>query len=80
MADRTSAAIFGDIFNMLASDEPIDKKQMALKVWEMSGEYDFTPYQMYCDDALIELGLARKGVDPECPEDGFAIQYGPKND
>ena len=76
MADRTSAAIFADIFEELAKDEPIDRIAFAKRMWAASRGYDFSPYQMSCDDALIKLGLARKGIDPKYPEDGETIIYG----
>lgn len=77
MADRTSASLFAEIFRMLACDEPPDRKALAKKFWDESANYDFSPYQLYCDDALIKLGLARRGVDPEFPEDGETILYEP---
>lgn len=76
MADRTSAGIFGDIFKELAKDEPIDRVAFAKKVWEWSQGYDFSEYQMDCDDALLKLGLARRGIDPRYPNDGESIIYG----
>ena len=48
------------------------------KYWKMSREYDFSEYQMEADEALLKLGLARKGVDPDYPEDGDVMLYGPK--
>lgn len=77
MADRSAAELFSEIFKMLASDKPIDRQKVARRFWELSGEYDFSHYQLYCDKALIKLGLARKGVDPQYPDDGKTILYGP---
>lgn len=59
MADRSSARMFAEIFNLLASDEPFDRKAMARHFWKQTRDYDFNAYQMYCDEALIKLGLAR---------------------
>lgn len=75
MADRTSAALFGEIFTILASKEKIDPKKLAARFFEMSKEYDFSNYQMGCDEALITLGLAKKGVREEYPEDGEVLLY-----
>ena len=58
MADRTSAGLFALMFNALASDEPLDRKALAASLYERTGEYDFSPRQMCCDDALIKLALA----------------------
>lgn len=81
MADRTSAALFAEIFKLLAADAPpTDPKALARRFWGMRRGLDFSPYQMYCDEALIKLGLARLGVDPEYPEEGETMLYGPTED
>ena len=66
MADRTSAGIFADIFEFLAAtaDDP-RTKAFAEKMWEQSRAYDFSPYQMGCDEALLKLGLATRGKDED---------------
>jgi hypothetical protein len=63
MADRTSAYLFGEIFKELAKDEPIDRAAFARRLWKMAGDFDFAWYQMYCDEALIKLGLAHRPAD-----------------
>ena len=78
MADRTSAEVFGMMFEFLAEDPREQHKAFARKLWEKSNHYDFNPYQMYCDDALVALGLARLGLDPDCPEEGEMMLYGPE--
>lgn len=78
MADRTSAALFAEIFDVLASDEPMDRKALARRFYELSQGYDFSPSQMGCDEALTKLGLLRMGVDPEYPDDGETYLYGPE--
>jgi hypothetical protein len=79
MADRTSAGIFGDVFIYLASQpKSPERDAFALEVWcQSQGNYDFSNYQMGADKALIELGLARRGVDPAWPDDGEVVLYGP---
>lgn len=69
MADRTAAALFSEVFVMLAED-PVTERDLerARKFWNLKRGYDFSPYQMYCDDALMKLGLAKRGPDPEEPE------------
>lgn len=78
MADRTSAALFGSIFEMLAERGDERDKEYALKFWEMKedGGYDFSDYQMECDEALIKLGLARTVDDNEYPGE-TKTEYGP---
>lgn len=78
MADRTSAALFGSIFKILAESGDERGKEYALKVWEMKedGGYDFSDYQMYCDEALFALGLARIVDDEEEPGEKRTV-YGP---
>lgn len=75
MADRTSARLFGTIFELLAENPTEDHKTLARKIFDETGDYDFNNYQMYVDDALIKLGLAIKGIDPEYPEEGESIIY-----
>jgi hypothetical protein len=77
MADRTSAELFGEIFKLLAGDGPLDRTALARHFWEKSQGYDFCHYQMYCTEALMRLGLARRGIDPRHPEDGEVMLYGP---
>lgn len=75
MADRTSAGLFGNIFNLLAENPTQENKVIASKIYPMRKEYDLSDYQMYCDESLIKLGLARMGYDPEYPEEGEVIIY-----
>lgn len=65
MSDRTSAGLFGDIFDLLAENPSKDHKAIAKKIWPKRMEYDFSDYQMGCDESLIKLGLAKKGQGPE---------------
>lgn len=70
MADRTSAGLFGRVFELLAKNPTEEHKQMAKEIYEFTGEYDFSPYQMSADEACLTLGIARMGVNPEYPRDG----------
>lgn len=72
MADRTTACVFSTIFTELAVNPTDEHKAIAAKMWPFTRQYDFSPYQMCCDDALITLGLAR-WTDTE---DGPRIVYG----
>ena len=76
MSDRTSAEIFGEVFAYLAKG-PIDEraKKFAAKMWKDQWNYDFDPRQMGCDDELIALGLAKKGIDPDYPDEGETVLY-----
>ena len=71
MADRTSAALFGEIFCMLAEDPTENNLKMAAKLYEKARQYDFSWCQMGCDEALLTLGLASSHED----EYGPAIIY-----
>lgn len=70
MADRQSAGMFADIFNFLAGfnsdqtrSEPTKRdRSFAHELWKSLGQYDFSYYQMYCDEALEVLGLARRDL------------------
>lgn len=72
MADRTSAGLFGLFFQQLADDLTLasadvvhaDRREyiltLARELWPQIWQYDFSEYQMGADEALIQLGLARK--------------------
>jgi hypothetical protein len=79
MSDRTAAALFKDIFEMLAQwpAGPM-RDDLARRLWKMQRDYDFSPDQMGCDDALAALDLARRGIDPDWPDDGEVWLYGPE--
>lgn len=76
MADRTSARAFAEIFCLLAKKPDDRAKDIASGVFKISEDYDFAPDQMECDKQLAKLGLARKGIDPDYPEDGTVWIYG----
>ena len=78
MADRTSAALFGAFFERLAETPDERSRELATWLWGQSRGYDFNDYQMDADEALVALGLARRGVDPEYPDDGETMLYGPE--
>jgi hypothetical protein len=71
MADRTAAGIFSTLFGQLAEDlERADNdasnirhrqyiQKLAREMWGQMWSYDFNECQMDCDDALVQLGLAR---------------------
>lgn len=63
MSDRTSAEIFAIIFTELAKNPTDEHKAIAKKIWPKRTQYDFSDYQMCCDDALVKLGLAVKVND-----------------
>lgn len=75
MADRINAMVFGNLFRTLAAQElprsyateaqrlgpelEADKRRIGEALMEVAANYDFAPYQMEADEALIELRLAR---------------------
>ena len=63
MSDRTSAGIYSEVFELLASDPTAQHKKWALKLWKASFECDFAPEDMHCDKALKKLELAIDGTD-----------------
>lgn len=77
MADRTSARLFGDIFELIVDHlaPGSERDNVARLLWDKTYQYDFTPDQMGCDEALFALGFARRGVDPEYSEDGEVVLY-----
>lgn len=79
MSDHSSAELFGMFFDMLAEDPTPKHVAMAHKLWPRTKGYDFSDCQMCCEESLEKLGLARKGVNPEYPEDGEVWLYGPES-
>lgn len=75
MANRTSAEIFGILFKMLAENPTPEHEKMAMRVCKMSRNYDFTSSQMWADDACLALGVARRGIDPDYPDEGEAVLW-----
>lgn len=75
MADRGAAEIFGIIFRKLAVDPTVQHVRWAKSLWRASFSFDFSPEQMECDATLRKLGLAKKGLDPNYPEDGPVWLY-----
>ena len=75
MADRTSAGLFAKIFDLLAENPTEEKKNIASEIWPMRNEFDFCDEQMYCDESLIKLGLAKMGIHSDYPEDGEVVIY-----
>lgn len=67
MADRTSAEIFGKIFEYVAEPGPIGKQAFANFLWALSENYDFDARQMEADEALIKLGFLT--ACPQCREE-----------
>lgn len=75
MADRTSAELFGKFFSVLAEIPTDEHKRIATELLSDARNYDFNYYQMYCDDALVTLGLAGKQYSEE--DECERMFYGP---
>lgn len=65
MADRQTAGLFGSIFEFLAKHPDDRNKSFAKYLVNLTADYDFSPYQMDCDEALIELEVGYKNEDDE---------------
>jgi hypothetical protein len=78
VADRTSAALFGAFFARLSKNPDERNRELATWLLEQSRSYDFSECQMDADDDLIALGLARRGIDPDYPDEGETVLYGPE--
>lgn len=75
MADRTTAELFRTIFELLAKNPTEENKKIALRIWPLRSEYDFSNYQMDADASLVILGLAKMEIDKQYPEDGEIAIY-----
>lgn len=60
MSDRSGAMLAGVAFQIISEmDAPEQEKRKAGKrLWDSLRSFDFSPYQMDQDEALISLGLA----------------------
>lgn len=72
MADRNSAEIFSEHFQFLANllgkhgpELDTELLSQAKKAYKQTYNYDFSQYQMYCDDALRKLGIPVDGDEDE---------------
>lgn len=75
MGDSTSAGIFGDFFCRAAQLKLTKDDKLVKFMWDAAPQYDFSPHDMECDAALIKLGLARRGIDPDYSEDEETTIY-----
>lgn len=80
MADKINAELFGILFEVLAQIPDEGNKALAKKFFEFIRDYDFSYSQMRADEALITLGLAKREIDPDFPEEGEMILYFSEND
>lgn len=91
MSNSEAANIFCHVFEILSEEDDETARNVAKKIWtgpEMQ-THDFSPGDLYCDDALIQLrlavmvtpdrakevGLSSDEFDPDEQEDG--IVYAP---
>jgi hypothetical protein len=71
MADRTSAHVAGEIFDLLAENPTEEIMRLARKIYDIfTSNCDFSDEQMGATEACLALGIARLGIRPEYPEDG----------
>jgi hypothetical protein len=69
MSDRSTARLFDEIFKMLAelpSEAALPDgmpQERAKRFWLMTWDYDFSLHNLDCEDALIFLGLVKRGPD-----------------
>lgn len=68
MADRTSAELFGILFDVLAQNPDEGNKALAKQFFELSDKYDFSKGQLCANEALITLGLAERRINSEGDE------------
>lgn len=67
MSEIELARLFGEIFTGLADVKTgkIDIDEAAKRFWRAAHRHPFRYCQMECDDALVTLGLAKRGIDYE---------------
>lgn len=75
MTDKNSAQLYGILFEVLAEDPTEENKALAKIFFDQSDAYAFTHDQMDVDEALITLGLAKREIDPDFPDEGEQVLY-----
>jgi hypothetical protein len=76
MSDHSSAEIYREIFRLLASDPTPQHIKWSHKLWKQSQQFDFGPDMLHIEKELKKLGLCRKGLNHDYPEDGEIWLYG----
>lgn len=76
MGDSKSCEIFSKVLKLLAENPTREHIDIAHELYAMTRNYDFTDYELDCNDALVALELARYVPDPDFPGKP-AIAYGP---
>lgn len=91
MSDRTSAEIFGRVFEVLAvyarAGKRPDPTVLASEIFVLVKDYDFSECQMDADDALRALYLlhgkgtaAVYGEAPSAPKGSRKVRHGPSRE
>lgn len=75
MSDKINAELFGILFDVLAQNPNEENKTLAKQFFKLSDSYDFSYSQLCADEALITLGLAKRGINPEWPDEGETVLY-----
>jgi hypothetical protein len=77
MSDRGAQDIFGTLFALLGAHSPVPYlyKELSETMWAKAKQFDTSPRDWQCDDELIALGLAKRGISKEYPEDGEITLY-----
>lgn len=69
MSDRSGALLFGKVFRLIAEHVPKEqRREVALGFWELMGDYDFSPYDLNANEALVKCELATR-------EDEYGTSY-----
>jgi hypothetical protein len=58
MSDRSSPQIFYLIYTLLAVNPTAEHREIAAKLWKLSQKFDFSDYELGCEEAMIALGIA----------------------
>lgn len=65
MADLKSAEIFAHVFKTLAEQNTQECVESANEIYKICKDYNFTANQLYADEALRKLGLAKEIKTPD---------------
>lgn len=74
--DAPQAQLFGFLFKEMARFPPSQERTAYLaRLWKQAEVYEFSWADMRADEALLVLGLAMKGPDPNPEAEGKEIVF-----
>ena len=65
MSDRSAASVFSMVFRHLAANPTEQNILFAKEFSQRAEDFDFCKFELWCDEELMTLGLARRPTEEE---------------